>query len=193
MQKRSTPGFFINGFGISFVFLLLLNGLAVGADFIFSQESKAKATIVIADQHHYTHMPNLKARSSERVYISVKDWANELAKRLKEATNADFPILPASQAPETGLLILVGTSQLSKQYGFDGAANMRPEEARVATFSRGVALYGELIDANAYGARPLLIRELKSAKPHNTSSRGNSHRPWHWTCCYLVFRGVCRI
>ena len=142
----------------------------VAEGLILAENGKANAVIVIADKPDLTpatYKTNEKIKGSKNKvhkYCSVKQIAEELARRLKDATGATFKIVSAKNAPEKGNLILVGTSELSKKYGFDGIKGLKPEEARIVAFKLGVAIYGEKVPANQRGAMVRSIRNLWAPK-----------------------------
>lgn len=126
------------------------------------EDGEAMAVIVIADEPDVTQLID-RVRSEELVSPrgTVEAWAKALAFWLEKATGAEFPIVRASKAPDDKTLILLGTSTLSKKFGFDGLTmDLRPEEARVVGFERGVAIFGERIQANKRGGIWRGVRSL---------------------------------
>lgn len=139
-------------------------------EFLLADSGRALATIVIADE------PDIVGSTREGAWQTVRDWALFLQQELKRATGAEFPLVSASGAPESGLLILVGDSPPARAAGFDGAAGLAPEEARIATFARGVAVYGERVPANERGAVPVPAWAPMELFPGGTmADRGTPH------------------
>lgn len=129
---------------------------------VLAENGEAKAAIVIADRPDVTHLID-RVRSENAVDPkgTVEAWARALAFWLEKATGADFPIVKASRAPMDKLWILLGTSELSRKYGFDGsAADLEPEEARVRGFDKGLVIFGERVQANRHGAIFRTVRSI---------------------------------
>ena len=121
---------------------------------ILARDGQAHAAIVIADEPDVTHViARVKSEDPVDPKGTVEAWAQALAFWLEKATGAEFSIVKESAAPEDKLWILLGTSDLSRKHGFDGSApDLEAEEALIRGFSKGVAIYGERIQANKWGA-----------------------------------------
>lgn len=150
------------------------------AEIALARDGRALATIVVADKPDLTPaVRHERGEEARRVELTVADWAEGLAGWLERATGAAFPVVKASQAPGEGTLVLVGTSALSRRHGLDGSKGMKPEEARVVAFERGVALIGERLPSNEYGAMARAIRDLFTVKtaypPDAMTDRGVGH------------------
>ena len=158
---------------IATVVLLLVaiaSGVALGAPngpVVLVRDGQPSTTIVDADQPHLgperrviEQPPDAEPifrkgkwvkPKRQLVLARVDYFARDLQRRIEQATGAKLPVAPASKAPKEGALILVGTSELSKKYGFDGS-KLEPEEVRIETFDRGLAIYGELEPGENAGA-----------------------------------------
>jgi hypothetical protein len=99
-------------------------------------EGRAAATIVVPDGN-----PEAPG-GRELPAASALTAARELRKFIARASGAELPIVPASQAPRDGTLLLVGRSALSDKFGIS-VPNKR-EGVRIQTFPRGLAILGEI-------------------------------------------------
>ena len=147
---------------VSAVMPLAANAATDDTKFVLAEEGEARAVIVVARNPDVTHVDldegNWRGRTW-RGRARVDAWAHFLAERLEQATGAPFRIVTDDAVPNVGGLILVGTSVTSRRYGFSGEG-MRPEEARVTTFDRGVALFGERVRADAPHGHCMTYRDL---------------------------------
>jgi len=118
-----------------------LCGGAVAAELQLVHDGQAEAVIVVADDP-------LPACGSEMGSVSgtQRTAAEALQKYLEKASGARLPTVPASEAPETGTLVLVGQSAVSDRHGL--APPTRPGGLRVTSLQRGMALLGEIADAD---------------------------------------------
>ena len=162
-----------------------------GEQMVLARQGKALATIVVAGTPDIVPATR-RAEGKPDEQLSVADWARFLGKQLERATGASFHVVSASEAPAEGLLILVGTSSLSKRLGLDGAEGMEPEEARIVTFDRGVAIYGERLPANSRGALARGVGDLWRPMvtwPEGTmADRGTGHAVTFFLEKYVGFR-----
>ena len=173
--------------------LSLVTATTTRADDLLLLVPDKAPTIVIADGPDICPAYVQKEGRGNRRQATVADWAEFLAMRLKQATGVEVPIVPASKAPDEGMLILVGTSKLSKRHGFDGSAkDLEPEEVRIAAFDRGVAVYGERLPANARGAMARNVTDLWRPKPEwpddVLSDRGTGHAVTFFLEKFVGFR-----
>lgn len=102
------------------------------------KDGKPAATIVIADEP--VAIPAGKPPT-------VAYAAEELQRFIEKATGARLEIVPATQAPAKGTLLLVGRSALSEKHRLSPPT--KPEGLRILAFSRGVAVLGEVKPAGA--------------------------------------------
>ncbi|KPK41419.1 MAG: hypothetical protein AMK72_15240, partial [Planctomycetes bacterium SM23_25] len=117
--------------------LLALTGTTtVAAPVTLVRDGQPAAVIVIADEP--VAIPLGKPPT-------VAYAAEELQRFIEKATGARLEIVPASKAPATGTLLLVGRSRLSETHGLTPPT--RPEGLRITTFKRGVAILGEVAPA----------------------------------------------
>ncbi|MCF7855004.1 MAG: DUF4838 domain-containing protein [Candidatus Pacebacteria bacterium] len=121
------------------VILLGLWGCAPSDISVVRNEQPA-ATIVVPDS------PLAACDKTGRSTLTQLTAAEELQTYLAMASGATLPIVPASQAPAKGPLILVGRSRLSDAYEL--ALPEKPEGLRIVSFPRGIAILGEIADAN---------------------------------------------
>ncbi len=120
--------------------IIVLHLLAVSCpadQLLLTEAGQPAATIVIADD---SDMP--KAAGG---YPTAAQAAEELQQWLEKASGAQLPIVPASQVPAQGTLILVGRSALTEQ--FDVQPPTASEGVLVKSFPRGVAVIGEIAPA----------------------------------------------
>ena len=105
-------------------------------------DGQAEAVIVVAD----TPLP---ACNSEMGGVSgtQRTAAETLQKYLEKASGVRLPIVSASEAPETGTLVLVGRSTVSDRHRL--ALPTKPEGLRIQSFERGIALLGEIAKADS--------------------------------------------
>ena len=94
------------------------------------RDGQAEAVIVVPDAP-------LPACGSEMGFVSgtQRTAAEALQKYLEKASGVRVPIVPASETPETGTLVLVGRSAVSDRHGL--APPTRPVGLRVVSFERG--------------------------------------------------------
>jgi hypothetical protein len=103
------------------------------------REGRPEATIVVADE------PRPVPLWMKGKQLTVAYAAEELQRWVEKASGACLPIVPASKAPATGTLVLVGQSPLSDKFGL--RTPLRPEGLRIAAFERGLAILGEVAAA----------------------------------------------
>jgi len=105
------------------------------------REGKPEATIVVADE------PLPVPLWVKRKPLTGAYAAEELQRWVEKSSGAKLPIVPASKAPATGTLVLVGRSELSERLGL--RAPSRPEGLRIVAFDRGLAILGEVAPPGA--------------------------------------------
>lgn len=137
---------------------------------VLAENGKPLATIVVADEADLVASVGRGKDGKDRLQQTVMDWALFLQHELKRATGADFPVVKASEAPAEGTLILVGTSSLNAKHGLK-VEGLAPEEVRIATCDRGVAILGERLPANQRGIFPSWESPMSNPKPGELDGR----------------------
>jgi len=132
--------------------LLVLTGTSpAAAPIALVENGKSAATIVVADEPTDIPLRKRDPKTRKAVSMTQRDAAEELRAFIEKATGARLEIVPAAKAPAGGTLLLVGRSALSDKYEL--APPTKPEGLRIITFSRGVAILGEVKPAGADNVR----------------------------------------
>ena len=126
--------------------LLFSSTPSVPAQVTLVEDGRAVATIVVPDGATETK------GGQESPAATARTAAEELQKFVTRASTAELPIVTASQAPRDGMLVLVGRSALTDQFGI--VVPRQSEGVRIQTIPRGVAIVGE-IAPNGTNNRPL--------------------------------------
>jgi hypothetical protein len=100
------------------------------------RKGRPEATIVVADAPHPVPL------WVNRKQLTVTYAAEELQRWIEKSSSASLPIVPASKAPATGTLVLVGQSGLSDRFGL--RAHTQPEGLRIITFGPGDSRSGRI-------------------------------------------------
>jgi hypothetical protein len=108
------------------------------------KDGKPAATIVIADEP--TEIPVGKGAAKGKP-PTVAYAAEELQSFIAKASGAKLEIVPAAEAPASGMLLLVGRSAITDEHRL--ALPTKPEGLRIVSFPRGVAILGEVKPAGA--------------------------------------------
>ena len=128
--------------------VLALTGAApAAAPITLVDNGKPAATIVVADEPINLPLSKRDPKTRKTRTMAQRDAAEELQAFIEKAGGARLEIVPASEAPAAGTLLLVGRSALSEQHKL--ALPTRPEGLRIVTFARGVAILGSTSSSSA--------------------------------------------
>lgn len=119
---------------------LPLHAAGSGEKLFLTRDGQPAAVIVVAD------IPLDASDVRGHQTLTQMTAAEELQKYIEQASGAKLPIVGAAGVPETGTLLLVGVSALSKKYNLEPPD--RSEGLLIASFPRGLAILGEVAAAD---------------------------------------------
>lgn len=139
---------------------VLLSGCVVKTaltDWPLAVGGRPEITIVVPDNDFMTNsradkIDELKIEEAllpedrRHGHLTVGYFAREMARWIEKGSGIRIPVVRESQMPEHGRIVLFGPTETGKKLGYE-YAGLRPEEIRIRTWERGLAVYGEIYPA----------------------------------------------